>query len=327
MENIRLENVTFSYGEEVILENLDLTLQEKKFNTLLGPSGCGKTTILRLVAGFLTPQQGKIVIGDKEITHLMPEKRNISTVFQNYALFQNMSVKQNIAYGLKIRKIPKNKIDEKCAEYLNLVRMEEYADKGIDELSGGQQQRVAIARALVTEPKMLLMDEPMSNLDASLRIEMREEIREIQKKIGITTLFITHDQQEALTISDNIAVMSKGKILQIGTPQEIYFRPVNSKVAHAVGNVNDLTEAQNDMLKCIWKEKEMSAIRPENFVLDKEKQRGDTIEGVITKVSFCGAHTEYFVALGDADLKVIELNCNDGRNVKQVGERVFVGCR
>ena len=196
MENNRLENVTFSYGEEVIHENLDLTLQEKKFNTLLGPSGCGKTTILRLVAGFLTPQQGKIVIGDKEITHLMPEKRNISTVFQNYALFQNMSVKQNIAYGLKIRKIPKNKIDEKCAEYLNLVRMEEYADKGIDELSGGQQQRVAIARAIAAQPPVILADEPTGNLDSSSTKEIIGILEQLHD-MGRTVIIITHDDEIA----------------------------------------------------------------------------------------------------------------------------------
>ena len=179
-------------------------MEEKKFNTLLGPSGCGKTTILRLVAGFLTPQEGSILLGDRDITNIVPEKRNISTVFQNYALFQNMSVKQNVAYGLKVRRVPNNVIEEKCKEYLSLVRMEAHANKGIDELSGGQQQRVAIARALATEPKVLLMDEPMSNLDAALRVEMREEIREIQQKIGITTLFITHDQQEADFLADTI---------------------------------------------------------------------------------------------------------------------------
>ncbi len=327
MENIKLENVSFSYDKEKILDHINLTLYEKKFNTLLGASGCGKTTILRLVAGFLTPQQGKILIGDKDITHLAPEKRNISTVFQNYALFQTMNVKQNVAYGLKVRKLPKSVIDKKCAEYLRLVRMEKYAEKGIDELSGGQQQRVAIARALVTEPKMLLMDEPMSNLDAALRIEMREEIREIQKKIGITTLFITHDQQEALTVSDHIMVMNKGRILQTGTPEEIYFHPVNSKVAHAVGHTNDLTEKQSDLLKSLFQGKETGTIRPENLVLNKEKSSECAIEGSIKKVQFSGSHTEYLVSFGDADLKIIELNCSDGSNIKQVGEQVFISCR
>ena len=326
MEHIRLQNVSFSYDKEKILDNINLTLEAKKFNTLLGPSGCGKTTILRLVAGFLTPQEGQILLGDKDITNLPPEKRNISTVFQNYALFQNMSVKQNVAYGLKIRKMSKDVIDQKCKEYLSLVRMEAYADKGIDELSGGQQQRVAIARALATEPSMLLMDEPMSNLDAALRIEMREEIREIQKKIGITTLFITHDQQEALAISDSIAVMSKGKVLQKGTPQEIYFNPVNLKVAHAVGAVNDLTDKQNKTLSELFK-KDIISLRPESLVLSKTQKKESDIKGEIMKAQFSGAHTEYLVSIEDACLKVIELNSYDGSNIKQVGEQVFVNCR
>lgn len=326
MENIKLENVSFSYGEEKILTDINLILYENKFNTLLGPSGCGKTTILRLIAGFLTPQQGKIMIGEKDITNFLPEKRNISTVFQNYALFQNMSVKQNVAYGLKVRKVPKDVIERKCAEYLSLVQMEQYADKGIDELSGGQQQRVAIARALATEPKMLLMDEPMSNLDASLRVEMREEIREIQQKIGITTLFITHDQEEALAISDHIAVMSKGKVLQHGSPQEIYFHPMNNQVAHAVGSTNNLTEKQSESLKAVFWKKVMN-LRPESMVICKEKGTGIMVPGVIEKVQFCGAYTEYLVKVEDGNLKIIELNHWDGSNIKQCGEHVFVGCR
>lgn len=326
MENIKLENVSFAYDDEKILDDINLTLFENKFNTLLGPSGCGKTTILRLVAGFLTPQQGKILIGEKDITNFLPEKRNISTVFQNYALFQNMSVKQNVAYGLKVRKVPKDVIEQKCAEYLSLVRMEQYADKGIDELSGGQQQRVAIARALATEPKMLLMDEPMSNLDAALRVQMREEIREIQQKIGITTLFITHDQEEALAISDYIAVMSKGKVLQHGSPQEIYFHPVNNQVAHAVGMTNNLTARQSQALKPLFG-KEVTDLRPESMMLSKEKCADNMVNGVIEKVQFCGAHTEYLVTVEDGSLKIIEPNHWDGSNIKQCGEHVFVGCR
>lgn len=326
MENITLKNVSFAYSEEKILDHINLTLFENKFNTLLGPSGCGKTTILRLVAGFLTPNEGKILIGEKDITNFLPEKRNISTVFQNYALFQNMSVKQNVAYGLKVRKVSKYIIEQKCAEYLSLVRMEKYADKGIDELSGGQQQRVAIARALATEPKMLLMDEPMSNLDAALRVEMREEIREIQQKIGITTLFITHDQEEALAVSDYIAVMSKGKVLQHGTPQEIYFKPVNTQVAHAVGSTNNLTKKQSQILKNIFG-KELTDLRPESLILQKEKCSDAMVEGQIQKVQFCGAHTEYIVSVEEGELKVVELNSYDGSNIKQCGDQVFIGRR
>lgn len=326
MEHINLKNVSFAYGEEKILDDINLTLYENKFNTLLGPSGCGKTTILRLIAGFLSPQHGKILIGDRDITNFQPEKRNISTVFQNYALFQNMSVKQNVAYGLKVRKISKNIIEQKCAEYLSLVRMEAYADKGVDELSGGQQQRVAIARALATEPKMLLMDEPMSNLDAALRVEMREEIREIQKKIGITTLFITHDQEEALAVSDYIAVMSKGKVLQHGSPQEIYFHPVNSQVAHAVGSTNHLSEKQIKIMKQVFGH-EVLDLRPESLMLSKEKKSDAMVSGFIKKVQFCGAHTEYVVSVEDEDLKIVELNSYDGSNIKKNGAQVYIGQR
>lgn len=323
-EHITLKNLTFSYGKEQIINNINLTLKEKQLTTLLGPSGCGKTTILRLIAGFLLPQQGSIKIGEKDITYLPPEKRNISTVFQNYALFLNMTVKENVAYGLKVRKEKKKTINEKCEEYLKLVRMQEYADKRIDELSGGQQQRVAIARALATEPRMLLMDEPMSNLDAALRIEMREEIREIQKKTGITTLFITHDQQEALMISDKIFVMDKGTILQSGSPEEIYFHPVNDRVAHAVGDVNMLTSQQVDLLQFVLKNRQNNYFRPEELKVSRKKTENNYVEGVIRKVRFGGMYTEYEVAIGDGTIRLLEINVNDGSNIKQKGEKVYI---
>ena len=202
MKSIELRQINHYYGKDQALENINLTIEEGEFFTLLGPSGCGKTTILRILGGFITPSSGNIFVGDKDITNLGPEKRNMGTVFQNYALFPNMTVEENVAYGLKIKKLPKNTIKEKCDFYLELAGLTDYRKKRVDELSGGQQQRVAIARALAIEPTMLLLDEPMSNLDVALRIKMREEIREILQKIGITTLFITHDQQEALAISD-----------------------------------------------------------------------------------------------------------------------------
>lgn len=323
-ENITLKNLTFSYEKEQVINNINLTLKEKQLTTLLGPSGCGKTTILRLIAGFLLPQQGSIKIGEKDITYLPPEKRNISTVFQNYALFLNMTVKENVAYGLKVRKEKKKIINEKCEEYLKLVRMQEYADKRIDELSGGQQQRVAIARALATEPRMLLMDEPMSNLDAALRIEMREEIREIQKKTGITTLFITHDQQEALMISDKIFVMDKGKILQSGTPEEIYFHPVDGRVAHAVGDVNILTSQQAELLHFVVKNRENNYFRPEELKISRKQIDNNCVEGVIRKVRFGGMYTEYEVTVGDGTVRLLEINVNDGSNIKQEGEKVYI---
>ena len=235
MKNIELKEINHYYGKEQVLHDVNISIKEGEFFTLLGPSGCGKTTILRIIGGFIKPLSGSIYVDDKDITNLEPEYRNMGTVFQNYALFPNMTVEENVAYGLKIKKLPKKVIAQKCDKYLELAGMKDYRKKRIDELSGGQQQRVAIARALAIEPTMLLLDEPMSNLDVALRVKMREEIREIQQKIGITTLFITHDQQEALAISDKIAVMDKGRVLQIGTPMEVYKNPVNDFVANFVG--------------------------------------------------------------------------------------------
>lgn len=320
MENIKLEHISFAYSQEEILKDMNLTLQEKKLNTLLGASGCGKTTILRLIAGFLKPQKGSIWIGDKDITNLPAEKRNISTVFQNFALFQNMNVEENVAYGLKIRKLPADRIREKCDQYIKLVRLNGFEKKRIDELSGGQQQRVAIARALAIEPSMVLMDEPMSSLDASLRVEMREEIREIQKKIGITMLFITHDQQEALAISDHIAVMDHGVILQTGTPEEIYFKPHNTTVASATGAVSQI-HLQEQL-----SEKD-GMYRPEALEIYETPVEQDCIRGVIERVQFGGAITTYTVNLDGNRVRIMELNKRNGENIKREGMTVYVGIR
>ena len=191
MNNITIKQISHSYDTEKVLNNINITIEQGEFFTLLGPSGCGKTTLLRILAGFIEPTEGSIFIGEKDITKISPEKRNMGVVFQNYALFPNLTVRENIAYGLRVRKLPKQTIKEKCDYYMELAGLTEYENRRIHELSGGQQQRVAIARALVLEPQMLLLDEPMSNLDVALRVKMREEIRAIQKKIGITTLFIT----------------------------------------------------------------------------------------------------------------------------------------
>lgn len=204
-----LENLSHSFGDNKVLDNINLTVDKGELFTLLGPSGCGKTTILRIISGFIDPSEGRIFIGERDITALPPEKRNIGMVFQNYALFPHMTVVENVRYGLLVKKLEKKVIDEKVDKYLDLVGMERYRQRKISELSGGQQQRVAVARALAVEPELLLLDEPMSNLDAALRDRMRDEIRELQQKLGITTIFITHDQREALSISDRIAVMNE----------------------------------------------------------------------------------------------------------------------
>ena len=295
MSDIILKNISHSYdGTGKVLKNADITIQQGEFFTLLGPSGCGKTTLLRILAGFISPTEGKVIIGEKNITQLGPEKRNMGIVFQNYALFPNMTVKDNIAYGLKVRKVSKKVIKEKCDYYMELAGLKELENRKIQELSGGQQQRVAIARALVIEPQMLLLDEPMSNLDVALRVKMREEIRAIQQKIGITTLFITHDQQEALAVSDKIAVMKDGEVLQVGTPREIYNHPNQEFVANFVGTSNRMGEV---------------FVRPENLRLSRENKGGIPVK--IKNIRFGGMYYEYTVLSDKEEYRVVEMNLGD----------------
>jgi len=307
MSDVILKNISHSYDKEKVLDGIDIKIGKGEFFTLLGPSGCGKTTLLRILAGFIHPTEGQVLLGDKDITELGPEKRNMGIVFQNYALFPNMTVKENIAYGLKVRKAAKNVIDEKCDYYMDLAGLKAYENRRINELSGGQQQRVAIARALVIEPEMLLLDEPMSNLDVALRVKMREEIRAIQQKVGITTLFITHDQQEALAVSDKIAVMNGGKALQIGTPKEVYDHPENDFVANFVGVSNFI---------------DGSFIRPENLKLSRNENEG--IPVCITNIRFGGMYYEYSVASGDNEYRIVEINYGDSTGIWQVGDKAFM---
>ena len=238
--SITLDHVKKIYNNtNVVIPDLSALIHEGEFFTLLGPSGCGKTTLLRMIAGFNTIEAGVIKFGDTVINDIPTHKRNIGMVFQNYAIFPHMTVRENVEYGLKIRKeISKEERKKLVDDIMETVRITEYADRKPDQLSGGQQQRVALARAIVIKPDVLLMDEPLSNLDAKLRIEMREAIREVQKKIGITTVYVTHDQEEALAISDRIAVMNKGDIQQIEMPENIYSRPYNTFVADFIGHSN-----------------------------------------------------------------------------------------
>ena len=244
MENkrlIELVNVSKDYDGDVALNNINLYIRDGEFLTLLGPSGCGKTTLLRLIAGFIMPSSGKIMMDGKELTNVPPYKRRVNTVFQKYALFSHLNVFENVAFGLKIRKLPKDEIKRRVTEMLELVNLAGYEKRYIDQLSGGQQQRVAIARALVNEPEVLLLDEPLGALDLKLRKEMQIELKRMQKKLGITFIFVTHDQEEAINMSDTIAVMNHGRFEQIGTPDEIYNHPKTSYVATFVGNANILT--------------------------------------------------------------------------------------
>ncbi len=308
MDLINLENICVSYDKKTnILENLNLKIKEGELVSLLGPSGCGKTTTLRVVAGFIEPTSGKFMLGDEDYTNIPVHNRNFGLVFQSYALFPHLTVYENVAFGLKMKKVQKDEIDKKVNEMLEVVDMSHLAKRYPKELSGGQRQRVAIARALVIEPKLLLLDEPLSNLDAKLRLKMRVEIRKLQQKLGITTLFVTHDQEECFSISDKVAVLNKGVIEQFDTPENIYSNPSTEFVARFVGfeNFIELTKQSNDTytsesgLKFIVKtnkekDKVKATIRPDNIKI-VDKDLGNTIEGVVEIRTFLGKEYQYDV--------------------------------
>ena len=235
---IDLKGITVKYGENVILDKLNLSINKKEFITLLGPSGCGKTTTLRCIAGFVEPNEGEIVFEGKVINNIPPHKRKVNTIFQRYALFSHLNVFENVAFGPEIQKMSKAEIRKTVAEMLELVNLKGFEKRSIDSLSGGQQQRVAIARALANRPHVLLLDEPLGALDLKLRKDMQKELKSIQKRLGITFIYVTHDQEEALSMSDRVVVMDKGKIQQIGTPEDIYNEPVNAFVADFIGESN-----------------------------------------------------------------------------------------
>lgn len=247
MSGISIEHVSRHFNDNVALAEVDLEVKEGEFFTLLGPSGCGKSTLLNIIAGFLEPTSGTVYIGGKDVTDLPPYRRNTGMVFQNYALFPHLTVFENVAYGLKIKKLPRKEIEEKVMESLSLVQLSSFAERRPHQLSGGQQQRVAIARALAIEPSVLLLDEPLSNLDAKLRKDMQIELRNIQQSIGITTVLVTHDQEEALSLSDRVGVLGNGRLQQIGTPIEVYRNPANRFVAEFIGQVNLLEAKENRM--------------------------------------------------------------------------------
>ncbi|RDU36999.1 spermidine/putrescine ABC transporter ATP-binding protein [Neobacillus piezotolerans] len=248
MASIKIENVQKAFGKVVAVDHLNLEIKDGEFFTFLGPSGCGKTTTLRMIAGFYYPTKGVVRFGDKDMTRVPPEKRNTGMVFQNYALFPHMTVFENVAYGLRVRKVGSAALKTRVQDVLRKVRLDQYSDRQVSQLSGGQQQRVALARALVIEPEILLLDEPLSNLDAKLRDEMRSEILRLQKEYKITTIYVTHDQAEALSMSDRIAVFNFGVCHQVGTPSEIYNEPVNDFVAGFIGEIN-LLPAEVDKIE------------------------------------------------------------------------------
>ena len=301
---IELKGITKSYGKDTILDNLSLNIKKNEFLTLLGPSGCGKTTTLKIIAGFETADSGQVVFENNIINDIPPYERQLNTVFQKYALFPHMNIYENIAFGLKLKKMPKDVIDQKVKEMLKLVALEGYENRDIEALSGGQQQRVAIARALVNEPKVLLLDEPLGALDMKLRKGMQIELKRIQQKLGITFIFVTHDQEEALTMSDTIVVMNKGEIQQMGSPEDIYNEPANSFVAKFIGESNIVDGIMLDDFKvefggrifdCVDKGFEKNeaievVIRPEDFEMVKYEE--GMLKGTVTSVIFKGVHYE-----------------------------------
>ena len=308
---VDLKNISKEYGNVTVLENINLYIKENEFLTLLGPSGCGKTTTLRIIGGFEKPSEGRVIFEGKDITEVPPYERQINTVFQKYALFPHLDVYDNIAFGLKIKKMTKDEIKIRVNEMLRLVNLQGFENRSIESLSGGQQQRIAIARALVNEPKVLLLDEPLGALDLKLRKEMQIELKNMQKRVGITFIYVTHDQEEALTMSDTVVVMDKGKIQQIGSPVDIYNEPKNAFVAKFIGesNIFDGTMLEDfkvefckKVFDCVDKGFEKNenievVIRPEDIKMVHPSE--GMIKGIVTSTVFKGVHYEIVVKEND----------------------------
>ena len=330
MISIRIHNLTKRFGSTVALRNLDLAIQPGELFFLLGPSGCGKTTLLRSLAGFCIPEEGSIFFGDEDVTRLAPHKRNTGMMFQSYALWPHMTVAQNVAFGLEERKLPRDEIKRRVGEALASVRMEAYATRKPNELSGGQQQRVALARALVVRPRCLLLDEPLSNLDAKLRLEMRMEIRRVCKEFNLTTVYVTHDQNEALSVSDRMAILDGGNILQVGSPREVYRRPTRKTVAHFIGETDfiggrvlgvdgEFTVVETSIgrfhgvlgdpaLKPSVGDVVTLSIRHECWKLGSEAKAINTVRGRIGDAVYLGEVAQYDFVSGGVTLKIYELN-------------------
>ncbi len=330
MISIRIEKLTKRFGTVTALRGLDLTIEPGELFFLLGPSGCGKTTLLRSLAGFYIPEEGSIRFGEEDVTRLAPHKRNTGMMFQSYALWPHMSVAENVAFGLEERRVPKEEIKRRVAEALESVRMGDYADRRPNQLSGGQQQRVALARALVIRPRCLLLDEPLSNLDAKLRLEMRTEIRRVCKEFNLTTVYVTHDQKEALSISDRMAILDGGRILQVGTPREVYRRPTCKTVANFIGETDfiggEVVAVANDRVtvkteigvfegvpgdptgRPAVNEIVTISVRPECWSLSRERPARNGVKGVIGESVYLGEVAQYDFVAGGTTLKIFELN-------------------
>ena len=320
---IELKDIIVKFGDFEALHNINVDVKEGEFFTFLGPSGCGKTTTLRTITGFIEPVSGTVSVNDKDLTRVPIEKRNIGIVFQSYALFPSMTVYDNIAFGLKIQKLSKTEIDQKVRDIARKVDLsDEQLKKAVSQLSGGQQQRVAIARALVTGPSIICMDEPLSNLDAKLRVQLRNELKKMQRDFGITTIYVTHDQEEALTLSDRIAVFNKGYIEQIGTPNEIYNHSKTEFVCNFIGDINRLEETICGEMKL--PENQHHFIRLERLRVNRPKADDELqLQGVIESREYYGLYIKYYIRVDGQILKAIEKN--DGINIYEPGETVTVG--
>ena len=321
---VEFKNIEIKYGDFVAMKNLNLLINKGEFFTFLGPSGCGKTTSLRTLVGFITPSEGEIMVDGKNIVNTAVEKREIGMVFQSYALFPTMTVYENIAFGLKVKKLKKEEIDKKVSEVAKKIKItDEQLQKNVSDLSGGQQQRVALARAIVLEPKILCLDEPLSNLDAKLRVDIRRELKRLQKELGITFIYVTHDQEEALTLSDKIAVFNNGYVEQIGTPFEIYNNSASEFVCEFIGDINKLGKNiinkinSNSDIK--FDENKKAFIRIERCLTEK---KNDFIEfdATIEDFEFNGILTKYTVSCMGEKIKFIEKN--DGYVFYEVGRKV-----
>ncbi len=330
MISIRIQKLTKRFGAVTALRDLDLLVGPGELFFLLGPSGCGKTTLLRCLAGFYIPDEGRIFFGDEDVTQLAPHKRNTGMMFQSYALWPHMTVAENVAFGLEERKLPRPEIRTKVGEALESVHMGAYAERRPNQLSGGQQQRVALARALVIRPRCLLLDEPLSNLDARLRLEMRLEIRRVCKEFKLTTVYVTHDQKEALSVSDRMAILDGGRILQVGSPKEIYRRPAHRTVADFIGETNFIAGTllsasqgrarvstgigefegvlgEPDSPPAIGSAVTLS-VRPECWTLSADRPAANAVRGRIGASVYLGENAQYDFMSGGADLKIMELN-------------------
>ena len=305
---IRFEDVEVAFGDHRAVSHLDLEIQEGEFFTLLGPSGCGKTTALRTLAGFVEPTGGRIHIAGRDVTRVPSEKRGVGMVFQNYALFPSMNVRENIAFGLSVQKVSKGEQTRRVDEVADRTGLaSSQLDRNVSELSGGQQQRVAIARALALTPSILLLDEPLSNLDAKLRVQLREQLKALQHEVGVTTVYVTHDQEEALTLSDRIAVLDAGTLQQVGTPEEIYDRSATPFVCRFIGENNRLTPAQITGLGAGLDATAESYVRPEKLHLAAASDAASapaSLDGTVVDRTYHGSHSVYTVTVADAALRV-----------------------